>query len=117
VDGSRYSGGHADGVLVGTPTGSTAYNLSEGGPLVHPGVDGLLVTEMAASDGMPPLVVDADSEVTVTVTDAESAVVVSDGRRSRELCPPTEVTVAVTEPPVRLAGPKGDFFEALGKLD
>jgi NAD+ kinase len=117
VDGSLYSGGHADGVLIGTPTGSTAYNLSEGGPLIHPGVEGLVITEMAAAGGMPPLVIDADSEVTVTVTDADSAVVVSDGRRTRELTPPTEVAVAVTDPPVRLAGPKGNFFEALGKLD
>jgi NAD+ kinase len=76
-----------------------------------------VITEMAAAGGMPPLVIDADSEVTVTVTDADSAVVVSDGRRTRELTPPTEVAVAVTDPPVRLAGPKGNFFEALGKLD
>jgi NAD+ kinase len=117
VDGSLYSGGHADGVLVATPTGSTAYNLSEGGPLVHPEVDGLVLNEMAASGGMPPLVVDVDSEVTVTVTDAERAVVVSDGRQTREVVPPAEIRVSVADPPVRLAGPEANFFEALGKLD
>ncbi|MFB6128068.1 MAG: NAD(+)/NADH kinase [Halolamina sp.] len=117
VDGSLYSGGSADGVLVATPTGSTAYNLSEGGPLIHPGVDGLVVVEMAAGEGMPPLVVGDDAEVTVTVTDAPEAVVVADGREDRRLETPAEVTVERAEPPVRIAGPEGDFFEALGKLE
>ncbi|QIB75751.1 NAD(+)/NADH kinase [Halogeometricum borinquense] len=117
VDGSLYSGGHADGVLVATPTGSTAYNLSERGPLVHPSVEGLVINEMAPDGGMPPLVVSPDAEVTITVTDAEEAVVVSDGRQRQYVTPPTEVTIATTDDPVRLAGPSSDFFEALGKLD
>ncbi len=116
VDGSRYSGGHADGVLVGTPTGSTAYNLSERGPLVSPAVSGLVVNEMAAETGMPPLVVDVDAAVTVAVEGVAEAVVVSDGRNKTTLKAPVEVTVERTTPPMRIAGPPSDFFEALGKL-
>ncbi len=116
VDGSRYAGGHADGVLVATPTGSTAYNLSEGGPLVHPEVSGLVVNEMVADEGMPPLVVDADATVTVAVEGVEEIVVASDGRNVTSLPAPAEVTVERTTPPMRIAGPPSDFFEALGKL-
>ncbi|PSP84748.1 NAD(+) kinase [Halobacteriales archaeon QS_1_68_17] len=118
VDGSLYASGHADGVLVATPTGSTAYNLSEGGPLVHPRVDGLVVTEMCAAESMPPLVVELDSEIEVGVADAEGAVVVvSDGRISREIDPPARVQLRRAGHPVRIAGPPLDFFTALGKLD
>jgi NAD+ kinase len=117
VDGSLYTGSHADGVLVATPTGSTAYNLSERGPLVHPSVHGLIVNEMTAADGMPPLVVAPDSEVTVHVSDAAEAQVVSDGRSRQRIDLPAAVTVERADSPVRLAGPQADFFEALGKLD
>ena len=117
VDGSTYDAGVADGVLVATPTGSSAYNLSERGPLVHPGVDGLVVTEMAARDGMPPLLVPSDSDVTVTVRDIEHAVVVSDGRGEHTVETGTTVHVGLADQPVRLVGPMADFFEALGKLD
>jgi NAD+ kinase len=117
VDGARYSEGHADGVLVATPTGSTAYNLSEGGPLVHPGVGGLVVNEMCARDGMPPLVVGTESDVAVEVTGADRAVVVGDGRVLRELDPPAEVRIGRADAPMRVAGPTTDFFEALDKLD
>ncbi|WP_254272108.1 NAD(+)/NADH kinase [Haloarcula marina] len=116
VDGVLYTSGHADGVLVATPTGSTAYNLSEGGPLVHPDVAGLVVTGMAQDEGMPPLVVDTDSDVTVTLTDAERGVVVSDGRVRKEITPPARVTLSRASEPIRLAGPPLDFFTALGKL-
>ncbi|MFC5972031.1 NAD(+)/NADH kinase [Halomarina salina] len=117
VDGSLYSGGRADGVLVATPTGSTAYNLSEGGPLVHPETSGLVVTEMCASEGMPPLVVGPDSDVVVRVDGPDRAVVVSDGRRVQEVTPPTDVTIRRSGTPVRIAGPDLDFFAALAKLD
>lgn len=116
VDGSLYSGGHADGVLVATPTGSTAYNLSERGPLVHPSVDAMLVNEMCADGGMPPLAVDLESTVTVTLTNPDGGVVISDGREPHAVASPAEITVERTEPAMRVAGPPSDFFEALGKL-
>lgn len=117
VDGATYTSGHADGVLVATPTGSTAYNLSEGGPLVTPALDAMVVTEMCAADPMPSLTVGIDSTVTVTVTDADGAYVISDGRTRRQVDPPTEITVSVADVPVRIAGPEVDYFEALKKLE
>ncbi|MFD1640986.1 NAD(+)/NADH kinase [Halohasta litorea] len=116
IDGSPYTSGHADGILIATPTGSSAYNLSESGPLVHPSINGLIINEMCGTEAMPPLVVAGDCEVTVQVEDADHVVVVSDGRRPHELDVPCEITVSRSEPPVRLAGPVADFFEALGKL-
>lgn len=117
VDGDLYGSGHADGVLVATPTGSTAYNLSEGGPLVHTAVEGFVVTEMVGREAMPPLVVDPDAEVTVRVETGERAHVVGDGRGSFEVSPPARVTFTRAPDPVRVAGPPLDFFAALGKLD
>jgi NAD+ kinase len=117
VDGSLYTSGRADGVLVATPTGSTAYNLSEGGPLVHPGIEGFVVTDMCGHEPMPPLVVDTDSEFTVTVRDAETAYVVADGRNTETLSPPATVTLRAAAEPVAIAGPPLDFFAALGKLE
>jgi len=117
VDGSLYTSGHADGVLIATPTGSTAYNLSEDGPLVHPSVDGIVVTEMAGEAAMPPLVVDGDSEITIRIEDASECVVVSDGRVRETMMPPAQVDVSRADEPVKIAGPQRDFFAALGKLE
>jgi len=116
VDGAAYSTGHADGVLVATPTGSTAYNLSEGGPLVHPEVPAIVVTEMCGAESMPSLAVDVDADVEIELTDAPGGYVISDGRTKREIEPGTTVEITAAEEPVRIAGPRADFFEALGKL-
>jgi len=104
-------------VLVSTPTGSTAYNLSEGGPLVKPGVDALVVTGMCPTEPMPPLVAGVDSEVTVRVDGPENAVVSSDGRNREHVETPAVVTVRTTDDPARVAGPETDFFQALNKLE
>lgn len=116
VDDVEYNRGHADGVLVSTPTGSSAYNLSEGGPLVHPDVNGLIITEMCASHPMPPLVFEPDHTVEIRVSNAPFAVVGSDGTQVRMDLPET-ISVTLASEPARIAGPSPTFFEALGKLD
>ncbi|WP_435346174.1 NAD(+)/NADH kinase [Haloarchaeobius sp. HRN-SO-5] len=117
VDGELYTGSDADGVLVASSAGSTAYNMSEGGPLIRPEVDAVVVTEMCAGDPMPSLVSAADSTVAIRVDDAPFAYVISDGRAQQRIDPPTTVTVERAAAPVRLAGPPSEFFKALNKLD
>lgn len=83
-----------DGLIVATPTGSTAYNLSAGGPLVAPGVDALVVTPLAAhSLGFRSFVVPGEGDVvihieranpgTTVVLDGQSHWPVSEGDRLR----------------------------------
>lgn len=116
VGGSLYTSGHADGVLIATPTGSTAYNMSEGGPLVHPDVSGLVITELCASEPMPSLVVDPSQSISVRATDAEYAVVTSDGERD-QIETPAHVSISRAAEPGRIAGPRSDFFRALEKIE
>lgn len=71
-----------DGVIVATPTGSTAYNAAAGGPIVHPSVDALIVTPLAAhSLAFRPLVVCSSCVMRVDVTRAnEGTTLVFDGQ-------------------------------------
>ena len=117
VDGSLYSTARGDGVLVATPTGSTAYNLSEGGPLLHPRVDAFVVTDMNGAGSMPPLVVPLESEVTIRIEDAKEAIVSSDGSEHQSIAPPTELTISAADEPAKVAGPVSEFFQALNKLE
>ena len=116
VDGERYSGGRGDGVLVSTPAGSTAYNLSEGGPLVHPDLPSFVVTEMCPSEPMPSLAVPTAGELTIRVDHDDHALAIADGRADVRIDPPATVTLRPAEIPVRIAGPPLEFFAALGKL-
>ncbi len=117
VDGDQYIKSHADGVLVATPTGSTAYNLSERGPLVYPTTRAIVITAMAASEPTAPLVVDPTVEVTLEISDAETAYAISDGRNRRSLEPPATVSIEPGEKPVRLVGPPVNFVDALTRLE
>jgi NAD+ kinase len=76
----------------------------------------MIVTELCAQDSMPSLVTDGDATVEVRLGGAETGYVVADGRERRTVELPTLATVELGGPPVRLAGPDVDFFEALGKL-
>lgn len=77
--GTRFAG---DGVIIATPTGSTAYNLSAGGPIMAPDVDGLIVTPICPHTlSFRPLVLNADDHVALQLHEAnEGTTVVIDGQ-------------------------------------
>ena len=105
VDGRPLSRWGCDGVVMATPTGSTAYAFSAGGPVVWPEVEAmLLVTISAHALFARPLVVAPTSELAVTVQPATAgAVLFCDGRRRVDLLPGSRVEVRRGQRPVRLA--------------
>ncbi|WP_285136428.1 NAD kinase [Microbacterium sp. lyk4-40-TSB-66] len=106
VDGRPLSSFGCDGVVIATPTGSTAYNFSAGGPIVWPTVEAIAVVPLSAHALFArPLVVGPDASVAVEVLErtSGSGILWCDGRRSHELPPGARVVVRRSSRPVRLA--------------
>lgn len=86
IDGKDFNSYYGDGVIISTPTGSTAYNLSVGGPLVYPLTEAFIITPVAPhSLTQRPLVMPADFEIEFTITDSQGAVVIVDGQDIYEM--------------------------------
>ena len=84
----------ADGLLVSTPTGSTAYSLSAGGPIVLPGSDVVIVTPVAPHNlNDRPLVVPLDGEITLVAGGRDASFLLSMDSRSFPLEPGQEVRI------------------------
>jgi NAD+ kinase len=102
IDGEYLTTFSADGVIVATPTGSTAYSFSARGPIVSPSVGVLVVTAVA-----PHMVFDrsfvlgAEQVVTVEVVGDEPGLLSSDGRDAVELAVGAEVRIRRAERPAR----------------
>jgi NAD+ kinase len=105
VDGRPLSRLGCDGVVCSTPTGSTAYAFSAGGPVVWPEVEALLMVPISAHALFaPPLVVSPSSVLAVEVISAApGGVLWCDGRRKVDLPPGARVEVRRGTLPVRLA--------------
>jgi NAD+ kinase len=106
VDGRPLSSFGCDGVVLSTPTGSTAYSFSAGGPIVWPSLDALLLVPLSAHALFSrPLVVGPDSSLAVEVLARAggSAVLCADGRRVHDLPAGARVIVRRSPVPVRLA--------------
>lgn len=105
VDGRPLSRWGCDGVVCATPTGSTAYNFSAGGPIVWPGVEALLIVPISAHALFArPMVVAPTSVIAVEVlARTEGAGVLwCDGRRTVDLPPGARIEVRRGSTPVRL---------------
>ncbi len=106
VDGRPVTEFGCDGVILATPTGSTAYAFSAGGPIVWPEVEAMLVTPLSAHALFSrPMVVAPSSMMAVElVPDAPGrAMLWCDGRRSMDLPPGARVEVRRSAVPIRLA--------------
>jgi NAD+ kinase len=95
----------ADGLIIATPTGSTAYNLAAGGPIVHPAVDAMLLTPIAPHTlTNRPVVIAASSEVHVRpIMDGHDEVFVTfDGQLGFALSPDDVVSISRAAKPARI---------------
>lgn len=113
IDGRPLSTWGCDGVVVATPTGSTAYAFSGGGPIVWPDVQALLVVPISAHALFArPVVLGPDTRVAVEVVPHATThgVMWCDGRRSAHLPPGARIEVRRSRTPVRLVRLSSDPF-------
>ena len=106
----------ADGLIFSTPTGSTAYNLSAGGPIVQPGLPSLLVTPICPFmlESRPVLLAPDVQLVTKLVSKVNDVKVIVDGRLTWEMQENFQLEVKVAEKPLLLiSSPQKGYFEIL----
>ncbi len=107
----------ADGVVVSTPTGSTAYALSGGGPILHPELDALLLMPICPHTlSSRPIVVNADNEIDLVICNnvRETGQVVSDGQNNIDVVAGDSIRIRRREKPIRLLHPANyDYYHIL----
>jgi len=116
LDGKKVAGFRADGVIVSTPTGSTAYNLAANGPILTPDVDALVVTPICPHLlTLRPIVVRGDACLTVRIVGIpNTALLTVDGQQAVDLLREDEVRCQRSVHTVKLVRlSEGSFFEAL----
>ena len=118
VDGHLVGNYRSDGLVVATPTGSTAYSLSAGGPIVTPSVDSLIITPTAAHTlTSRPLVVPASSKIIISFPSlGDSIQFIADGQEHEILDTSCRVEISKSTQKVSLVDfDDTDYFETLRK--
>ena len=117
VDDKFVSTMRADGLVISSPTGSTAYALSSGGPILHPSLNAIALVPICPHTlSNRPLVISGDSHITIKVCDHEQSevLVTCDGQISLSLQIGDILRIGKTPHPVKLIHPSAyDFFDIL----
>ncbi|MCD8207569.1 MAG: NAD(+)/NADH kinase [Bacteroidales bacterium] len=119
IDGMRLPTYWADGLLVATPSGSTAYSLSVGGPIVMPEAEVLVVAPISPHNlNVRPLVVPARSKIELGLHSGERAVVFTMDNRTKVVNPSSKISVSMAQFSLkRVQFHASNFINALtGKL-
>lgn len=106
----------ADGMIIATPTGSTAYSLSAGGPIVHPSIAAILVTPICPHMlSNRPFMLPGESVVEIVLKRADEGVIVTiDGQKSLELTPDDRLVLLRSQITFDLVRPANrNYFEVL----
>lgn len=115
VEGMEAASMRADGLIVSTPTGSTAYALSAGGPILHPALDAWVIAPICPhSLNLRPTVVPADLPVTLILGDAQNAHLTLDGQLEYPLAPEDRIKLRKSQHRITLLqNPDLPFFSVL----
>jgi NAD+ kinase len=103
----------SDGLIVATPTGSTAYSLSGGGPIMHPKLDAIVLVPMFPHTlSSRPIVVDGNSEMRLIISEENETypIVSCDGQVSINLAPGDVITISKHQHKLKLIHPEGYNF-------
>jgi NAD+ kinase len=115
VDGQLATGYRADGLIISTPTGSTAYCLSAGGPIVFPTMDAMVLTPICSHTlTNRPIVLPADQRIEVRLLTDQDVMLTADGQVGFALKPWDTVEIRRASPRIRLLRvPRKHFFSVL----
>ena len=115
VDGRFVANQRADGLIISTPTGSTAYALSAGGPLLHPSIPGWVLVPIAPHTlSNRPIVLANASEIAIEVVAGRDASASFDTQSLASLLHGDRIVVTRSEHQVRFLHPKGwSYFDTL----
>ena len=117
IDNRLVSRQRSDGLIVSTPTGSTAYALSSGGPLLHPSLNAMVLVPICPHTlSARPIVVDAESKIEIMLIsiDQREAVLTSDGQTTTELSPGDNIRISKRKKALTLVHPGGyDYYAML----
>jgi NAD+ kinase len=115
IDGDFVANLRADGLIVASPTGSTAYALSAGGPILHPGIAGWAMVPIAPHDlSNRPIVVPDSGEITIEIVAARDASVNFDMQAITSLTPGDRICVRGSAHHARFLHPRGwSYFATL----
>jgi NAD+ kinase len=103
----------ADGVIIASPTGSTAYALSAGGPILHPGIGGWLLVPIAPHDlSNRPIVLPDTQDILIEVVNGRDASVNFDMQSLASLMPGDRIVVRRSKHQVRFLHPRGWSYYA-----
>jgi len=117
IDGKPFNSYYGDGVIISSPTGSTAYNLSVGGPVVYPLTEAFIVTPVAPhSLTQRPLVLPADFKIEFTIADNQGAVVIVDGQDIYEIEKDESIKIEISDNKAKLIHRcQRNYFEVLNE--
>lgn len=117
VDGHFVANQRADGLIIASPTGSTAYALSAGGPLLHPAIGGWLMVPIAPHTlSNRPVVLPGHCEIALEIVSGKEASANFDMQSFTSLLPGDRIVVRRSEHALRLLHPVGwSYFDTLRK--
>jgi NAD+ kinase len=116
IDGIEIAITRADGLIISTPTGSTAYSLSAGGPIIQPYIPAIILTPICPHTlSFRPMVISSESEVKVQLlTGGEEVYLTIDGQRGELMKKEDTVTVCQSELKLQLvSSPRRNYFDLL----
>lgn len=104
---------HADGIIIATPTGSTAYSLSAGGPILSPDVNAIIINPICPhSLHSRPLIVSGESKIDIKI-DGDDAVLITDGREQIDLKNMTDIQISKANQSATFVCGNNNFYNKL----